>query len=300
MRKSSIINMFFILIFIGMFSASAFGGETGHFTNGGEGIKVATLPPPGLYYKMYNFLYTADKLMDKEGDKSNVDFEISSYVNVQRVLWVSDLKLLGADCAFNVLVPLVYTDMKVGESIDGNEFALGDIAAEVAMAWHGPSYDGVVAFAVFLPFGKYDKSNPIYPGRDMWTYMFTVGWTQYLDSEKTWSLSICPRYEIHSEKDELDIRLGNDFHFEWGIGKTLASVWDVGLTGYCHWQVTDDRGSDALWDKSAHDQIFAIGPEVTLAVPSIKAFFTLRSQWEFGGADRPEGNFTTLAFSKSF
>ena len=95
------------------------------------------------------------------------------------------------------------------------------------------------------------------------------------------------------------MRPGNDFHFEWGIGKTLAKIWDVGLAGYCQWQVTDDSGSDAR-DKSVHDRIFAVGPEVSVFIPAAKSFLSLRSLWEFEAKDRTEGQVIALTLTRAF
>jgi hypothetical protein len=129
--------------------------------------------------------------------------------------------------------------------------------------------------------------------------MFTAGGTVYFDAKKTWAASILARYETHSEKDDTKVQPGDDFHFEWGISKSFAKFWDVGLTGYFQWQVSDDSGSDAV-NKNVHDRVYAIGPEINVFCPFLKAFFSLRSQWEFEAEDRPEGNVTTLTLTKIF
>ncbi len=58
--------------------------------------------------------------------------------------------------------------------------------------------------------------------------MFTLGATYYLDCEKTWSASALARYETNSERSKIAIRPGDDFHIEWGLGKNINKVWDVG------------------------------------------------------------------------
>ncbi|MCP4682418.1 MAG: hypothetical protein GY864_08785 [Desulfobacterales bacterium] len=128
--------------------------------------------------------------------------------------------------------------------------------------------------------------------------MLSFGGTLYFDENKTWAASILNRYEIHSKKGHTDIRAGDDFHFEWGISKRLPKGWELGLTGYCQWQLTDDRGSDVTWDKSVHDRVYAIGPEVGVFFPAWKFAVSLRSQWEFEARDRSEGNVTVLTISK--
>jgi len=95
------------------------------------------------------------------------------------------------------------------------------------------------------------------------------------------------------------VRPGNDLHFEWGIGKALGKIWDVGLAGYCQWQLTDDSGLDAR-DKSVHDRVLAVGPEVSVFIPPAKSFLSLRSLWEFGAIDRTEGHVTALTLTRAF
>jgi hypothetical protein len=288
--------------FVGTLSGVASAGETGHYVNGGEGIKAATLPPPGFYWRLYNQFYTADTLKDGNGNELDVGYDLNVYSLVNRFVWISDMKILGADFGASLVVPLVYTDIEIkGMGVDDEEFDFGDIAVEpFVLSWHGPRYDAAFALALYLPTGEYDINEAASPGKDFWTGMATVGVTYYFDAEKSWSASILSRYETHSKKDETDVRPGDNFHFEWGIGKTLAKIWDVGLTGYCQWQVTDDSGSDVTWDKSVHDRVYAVGPEVSVFIPPAKLSVSLRSQWEFGARDSAEGNVTTLVLTKMF
>ncbi len=286
----------------GTLFGTAFAGETGHYVNGGEGIKAATLPPPGLYWRVYNQFVDADKLTDKDGDTMDVGYDLHVYSLVNRLVWISNAQILGADFGSDIIIPLAYTDVEIKASgVEDNDFGLGDIAVEpLVLSWHGDRYDASFGLAVYVPTGEYDKNKPASPGKDFWTGMITLGGTYYFDVRKTWSASILSRYEIHSDKDETDVRPGNDFHFEWGIGKTVAKIWDVGLTGYCQWQVTDDTGSDVTWDTSVHDRVYAVGPEVTVFIFPAKFFLSLRSQWEFGSKDRAEGNVTTVTLTKIF
>lgn len=295
-----VVAMCCTLGFAGTFFGMASAGETGHYVNGVEGIKASTLPPPGFYYRMYNVYYDADEIMDEDGDALDVGLDVHVYALVNRFVWISDIKMLGADFGADVIIPLVYTDLEIKAfDVDDDEFGLGDIAIEpFVLSWHGARYDASFGLAVYVPTGE--TAEPASPGKDFWTGLVTLGGTYYFDVEKTWSASILSRYEIHSEKDETDVRPGNDFHFEWGIGKTLAKIWDVGLAGYCQWQVTDDSGSDVEWDKGVHDRVFAVGPEVTVFIPPARSFLSLRSLWEFGAKDRTEGQVIALTLTKAF
>ncbi|SPD74152.1 conserved hypothetical protein [uncultured Desulfobacterium sp.] len=280
----------------------AHGGETEHFMSGVAGIKAASLPPPGFYYRLYNIFYNADRLIDEKGDDSNLDFDLEVYAMAHRFLWISETKILGANYFANIIVPFVDTDIQIKDyGIDTSKFGLGDIFIEpFCLAWHSKRFDSAFALAVMAPTGKYDKSDPASPGKDIWTGLITLGGTLYLDAGKAWAASILTRYEIHSEKDHTDIRPGEDFHFEWGISKTILKGLDIGLTGYCQWQVSDDRGSDVNWDKNVHDRIFSAGPEIEVILPVWKLSFSLRSQREFKATDRAEGNITVFTLTKMF
>ena len=103
--------------------------------------------------------------------------------------------------------------------------------------------------------------------------------------------------EIHSEQEDTDWTPGNDFHFEWGLAKTLDKIWDVGLVGYCRWQVTDDSGSGSVDDR---EEAYAIGPEVSVFMPNYGLGVSLRSLWEFENKLGSEGHVTTLMIMKAF
>ncbi len=300
MRKIVLI-MVISLTLLGFCCGSGLAAESGHYVNGVEGIKAATLPPPGFYYRMYNVFYNADTLTDQDGNELNVNFDLSVYALVNRFIWISDIKILGGNYFMDVVIPLINTDIEIGAMlVSDNEFGLGDINIEpFGIAWHGPRYDAAAGLSFYVPTGEYDQNNFASPGKDFWTVMFTLGGTYYFDAEKTWAASILGRYEIHSDKDETDVQPGDDFHFEWGISKTLEKIWDVGLTGYCHWQVTDDSGSDAT-NTDVHDKVYAIGPEISAFCPYFKMIFSLRSLWEFDAEDRSEGNIITLTLTKIF
>ena len=291
-----------IVTVLGTWIGIAQGQLTGHYPLGSEGIKAATLPPPGLYLRNYNSFYRATTFKDRSGKSSGLGLDLTAFAFVPRLIWISEHKFLGADYGADMLVPLIYTDFELNTvGVKDNDFYLGDICLEpVDLAWHGDQYDIGAALAVWMPTGKYNKNKPASPGKDFWTTMFTFGGTYYFDTEKTLSASILGRYEIHSEMDHKDMKPGNNVLFEWGVGKALTETVEMGMAGYCQWQLTDDSGSDITWDKSIHDRVAGIGPEVSVFIPPAKMFLSCRAAWEFSAVDRPEGTTVTLTLTKPF
>ncbi len=300
--KKLVIGQIVCLTFVMALTGVAQAGETGHYPLGSEGLKAATLPPPGLYLRTYTSFYTANVLRDGDGDNDGLGLDLDALAIVPRVIWMTDKKILGADYGMDALLPFVQTDFELDTvGFKDNDFCIGDFFLEpIDLAWHGDRYDVGAAFGVWMPTGDYNETKPASPGKGFWTTMFTLGGTYYLDEEKTWSASILGRYEIHSNKQDADITPGDDMLFEWGLGKMLTETVEVGLIGYNRWQVADDSGSDVTWDTGIHDRVAAIGPEINVFIPASKMFVSLRAAWEYAAVDQPEGTTTTLTLTKIF
>lgn len=266
-----------------------------HYPAGAEGIKGASLPPPGVYFRDYNFFYTANRFKD-----GPTDFNVFAYVNAPRVIWISEWKILGANYGADVIVPFGYTDMKVmGKKYD--QFGLGDIQVEpLLLSWHFDKFDLAGGYAFWVPTGDFDADNPACQGAGFWTHMLTLGGTVYFDKEKTWALSLLNRYEFNHENDDLDITPGQTYTLEAGFSKSLKKTIDVGVIGYYQQQITDDDGDGVKYDKSLHDRVFGVGPEVSTFCTKLGLFASLRYNYEFGAESRPEGHKFTLTFTKRF
>jgi hypothetical protein len=291
-------------LLLSLVSTKLYSQETAHYTPGVQGIKVGTLPPPGFYYIMHNVFYSADSYYDGDGNKSDIDFDVNVFANVHRFLYVWEDVLLGANYGVHVLIPTTNTDISIGAyGVNDSQYGIGDIVIEpILLSWNKPRYDISLALAAIAPVGSYDSTEAASPGKSFWTGMFTFGGTYYFDSQKSWHASILNRYEMHGEKKDFDVTPGDDLTFEWGIGKTFVSkqIWNVGVSGYSHWQLSEDKGSDVLYDASVKDKIFAVGPEVTCMFPKAKLNLELRSQFEFGAVDRSQGKKMCLSLFKAF
>ena len=264
----------------------------GHYPAGVEGVKAASLPPPGVYLRDYNYVYFADKFT--HGPQ---DFDLTAYVQGPRLIWISDFKLLGGNYGADILVPFTYQNIKFN-GYSGSHFGLADIFVEpLTLSWHTKQFDFAVGYGFWAPTGNYNATEPVYPGKGYWTQMLTAGLTWYPDQQKTWSVSALNRYDFSSIQQDTGTRPGQVYSLEYGIAKALTPAFELGVAGYYQKQTTFNSGPLAAPWRTG---VAAIGPEITYAFPKIMLFTSLRYEYEFTATDRPQGNTINLTLTKKF
>jgi len=274
---------------------------TAHYAPGVEGIKAASLPPPGIYFRDYNYFYTADQLNDAAGNKNGpADLDALTYVNLPRVLWITDQKLLGGFVGVDGFLPIIYQQASAntpGGPFSGNRSGIGDLFGEGTLSWHVKQFDFAVGSGVDAPTGD-SPTHPgpsTRPGLGYWTFMQTAGATWYIDKEKTWAVSALNRYEFNTRQRHTDISPGQAYTLEWGVSKTVAKVVDLGAVGYYQQKVTTDSGTGASKDR---DRVAAVGPEINVAFPKQMLFISLRYDYEFMAESRAQGHTFALTLTK--
>ena len=267
-----------------------------HYPVGAEGINGASLPPPGVYVRDYNFFYTASKV-----DGLPVDLDIFAYVQAPRLIWITKQQILGANYGCDIIVPFAYKDVSAPFG-NGYQFNLADIQIEpLLLSWHTRQFDAAAGYAVWAPTGNFDGTSPLAaltsPGNGYWSHMLTLGGVWHPDAAKTWSLSLLGRYEICHEQDDTHVTPGNMATLEWGFSKTVMPGVDVGLTGYYQQQITEDSGPLASTDLS---HVVGVGPEVNVFWQKLGLFTSLRYAYEADAKDRPQGHTITLTLTRRF
>lgn len=304
----------YLAIFLFLFLPALARASTPHYINGTEGLDIATMPPPGFYYRLYNMFYTADSVRNNHGDKINVDFNIDSFMEVHRFLYATDFKILGGRYAVDISVPLINLDFSVKNeqrirlpdmttynldfSITDSTFGVSDIVVDpMFLTWDGDRYQVTAGVGVYIPVGKYDHKDPSSVGKGFWTFAPGIGATFFLDEAKTWTFSTGLAYEIHTKQRQTDVTPGNHFHVGWGLGKQFGKYLQVGAAGYDSWQITKDKGPSASANKTtAH----AAGPEIVVSIPKLDSEVSLRSLWEYANKNGAQGNITVLTWTFSF
>ena len=272
----------------------------GHYVPGLEGIKGASLPPPGLYVRDYNLFYSSTRLNNSSGNKiSPANLDVFTYANAPRLVWITDTKVFGGFVGVDALVPLIYQSVKVntpGGPFRDNTFGIGDLFAETTLSWHLPRLDLSLAAGFWAPTGDSSAPPSTLAGSGFWTPMFTAGVTLYLDAQKTWTVSALSRYEINTEQRDTHITPGQACTLEWGIAKIFNKTIDVGVVGYFQQQTT--RGN--LNGSRNLGSVAGIGPEISVAFPKPMLFVSFRYLNEFMAKDRAQGQAFSLTLTKRF
>lgn len=287
--------------FVGRTQAQPAPSYTGHYVPGVEGIKGASLPPPGVYVRDYNAFYWANQLNGPNGTEGPANFNVFAYANLIRPIWITEWTVLGGNFGMDMIVPLQYTDLTVkmggATAYDAQIFGIGDLYFEPAtLSWHGKQWDAAFGYSFFAPTAD-SEPGTAKPGKGYWTQMLTAGATLYFDEAKTWSLSLLNRYEFNMEDENTGITPGQEWTLEWGLGKGVSKLVELGISGYCQMQTTSDSGSGASPNL---DQALALGPEVTVVWPQTGILFSLRYLHEFDVYDRPQGNIGVLTLTRRF
>lgn len=258
-------------------SLAAITCEAGHYVPGVEGINGAVVPPPGVYYRGYGVHYNAD---DHNSLPANSEVTVNALAN--RLVWITDTKILGGDLGFETIIPLIDTDLNIGGgAVKDDDFGLGDVFIGGVLGWHGERWDSVAALGYWSDVG--DDDSPAAPGLGYGEWMLTLGANFHLNATKDLSLSLLSRYEIpEGNRDE-------EFVLEWGVGKRLPSGLNLGVSGYDRWNIG-----------GGENEKHAIGLEASYFWPSVMMGLNAAFYNEYKAEHDFEGNVFRLTLTKVF
>jgi hypothetical protein len=296
-----------LALLAGMCASGGAATQGTHYNYGLEGVLGATAPPPGWHYRMYNLWYNPNTFKDNKGNTAPFNFDLNVFASAQRLIHVTNVKILGADFLYDFVVPLLDQEVTIGPFTDSHSFTVGDIEIEpFGLAWHQPRWDAVFALAVVLPTGHFEGNEPASPGLGYWSGRLTLGGSYYFDDKKTWSVSLLTRTLINSRQEDTEVRPGAEFVAEYGLGKEcmINNTWMIrpGLTGASYWQISDDSKDFAPGQIVAdqHKQAHAIGAEINIFYLPMLFQVNLRYLQEYGVENGPEESRFIATLTKSF
>ncbi len=268
-------------------SGTAFATEGGGsiYPNGAENYLVAAIPPPGVYVLEYLSGYSADKLLDNNGNPAPINFDLNVTAAATRLIWVTDQQILGGQLAFHAIAPLVH----VSASVNGagqTKSGLGDITFGPALGYHASeNLHYLYGLDFNAPTGQYNKNDMVNLGRNYWNLepVFAVTYTQ--PSGLNADLKVM--YDFNGINNETNYRSGQELHADYALGWGFGNGFVAGIGGYLYQQTDDDKVGGIIVQNN-RGRAFALGP--SLKYDNGKHWFiTAKYEREFDVKNRPEG-----------
>jgi len=276
---------------------------------GESAFAAGVTPPPGTYVTAVTGFYSGEigAPVDFGRVVINAGAKVEFFTSGLNVLYVPERKLLGGNLGLSVTVPVGHNDVEAtlgvgpftaSREVDG--WGLGDVLSRAQLGWQ----EGALSYTLYVqavaPTGKYETGFfPIIglnrPGIDMGG-AFT--WT---DKPTKLQFNGTAGFTFNFENTATDYTSGNEFHFEWAIGRELCPGFVVGIVGYDYRQLTADSGAGDVLG-AFEGRVDAIGPGLsyTTVIHTTPLVFNLRYYQEFNAKNRWEGDSTIASGTVRF
>jgi len=250
------------------------------------------------------YYYATDDIKNDEGESFAAHPQVSALFLGPGLLWVTNVRILGGRLGGSI-APLNFIKSRIeGRSLDvPGSLAFTDMFVQpLQLGWETSRADFVAGYSFFAPTGKWEQGGDDNAGLGMWSHLLQAGTTLHLDSKHQWSLSSLGSYEIHSHKQDADIKVGDILTVEGGLGRSFfkfdmidgkpvpALITTVGLAYYGQFKMTSDEASVATPLLEGHkDRVYGLGLEASLILPKSGFVFGLRAEPEFEARNRTQG-----------
>ena len=311
------LTMFGVAAGLILLAAPARAQLNGSHVPGDYGVQSGSQPAPGFYAALFYLRYDTDTIKDADGNIVRLSPSAPGSIGVAAVAplawYVSKTKVLGANYGAMVVLPFA------NASIEAPAFALGEtVEASVSdlllrpldLGWHPARADVAAGLQVYVPTGRYERGGSDNIGTGMWTYEPFLGTTVYFDEKRTISLAATGYWELHGNKKETDVKVGQILTLQGGAAKSfLGGGLITGAAYYAQWKLTEDRlaefvlpgGGEHVVNVPGKHRVYGFGPDVTLPVASKSKLFALvnlRYLWETAAQLKTEGQ--TLVVTATF
>jgi hypothetical protein len=289
--------------------------QTGHYYPGVMNIRDLASAPAGTYLGWGNMFGVTSEYYDRDGNLITqipigdppTDVDISVQTGSANIAFVL-VRDLGGNFRYmgSIVTPLLYVNSGVSLSRGGyvpgkSEFVdvsgIGDLAlSPVSIIYGKDRFDVTGGYTVYIPTGKYTTGAPDNIGLGFTTHQFqAAGYMYFL--QKASALMLTLTYELNSHVYDADVNPGDRFSLDYGISHFVNEWLELGVFGGNNWQITDDTGSDVIWDGSVHDSKAIIGGLVGVW-PTKWFLITIKRSWEYNvrGRFKVDGYQINLGF----
>ena len=212
-------------------------------------MQAGTQPQPGFYAALFYLRTDTDTIKDADGNTVRLSPDSPGSVDVSAaapLLWyVSKAKILGANYGVMAVLPWA------NASLEAPAFALSNtvdtsftdiLLRPLDLGWHTKRADVTAGFQFYIPTGRYERGGTDNVGKGMWAYEPFIGTTLYFDEARTTSLATTAFWELHGDKEDTNVKVGQILTLEGGLGKSfLGGGLVIGGAYYAQWKLTKDQ-----------------------------------------------------------
>jgi len=185
------------------------------------------------------------------------------------------------------------------DSIGDTTTGFGDLYPLASLKWNMGVNNFMTYITGDIPVGNYSSMSLSNLGLGHGAIDAGGGYT-YFNPATGHEFSAVAGFTYNFLNPTTQYQSGVDFHLDWGASQFLSKQFFIGLVGYAYDQVSADSGSG---DKvgAFESRVFSLGPQLGYIFPIAgkQGFLGLKSYFEFGAKDRPEGWNTWLTFAIS-
>lgn len=273
-----------------------------HNLAGDFGVQSGSQPAPGMYLALPFFRYDSDTVKDESGDRLNLTGDLGVNALFPTAWVVTDWTLLGGNYGFLVAPSVVNTRYESPRFDEETGASFSDLyVVPFQLGWHMPRADVKVGYGFFAPTGRYEAGADDNRGLGMWSHELSAGLTAYFDDDRNWHAATMMFYEIHGDKKDSDVQVGDLVTLEGGVGRSfIQGAASLGIAYYAQWKATRDDLDSLLLNLllTGKNRLFGLGPEVTLPIFATgpwAGLLTARYQWEFGAQSSFQGQMFSVA-----
>jgi hypothetical protein len=260
---------------------------------GDNGLKSGSQPGPGVYVTGIYYFYTADEIIDANGNRFT-RVGVDQSLPAAALTYVSKKKILGGHYAATAVLPLLNVAIQTPQTANKSGLGYSDTYVQpIQLGWQKKRVDALVGYGLFIPTGKFTAGGTNNHGLGMWSHELSAGATVYLDEKKQWHAATNAYYNIQSHIRGTNRTAGNVLSLEGGVGHTFCSgLCNVGVDYYTQWKVTDDKLPPVPAGFISKHRYYGIGPEINGVIPinaKTLAVFKVAYFKEFGNRVATQG-----------
>ncbi len=253
-------------------------------------------PESGFSYSNQLLFYVRDQAKDNAGRTLRVTGLNTVVMDMNTLIWVTPLKLLGAKYYAAATLPFAKNDLTsdINGQISGGGGFADSYYMPLNLGWSTTRADVKVIYGFLAPTGGFTPGANNNVGSGYWTHALSAGQSFYLLGDKSLNFSAFEMYEFHTTQEGTGVHPGDTFDLDYSM---MGSLWrgpglalQLGVAGYEARQTTAKTGPDITPVVSAERYaINAFGFALMAAFPKRKASLGFRYFKEFADRATYEG-----------